>query len=297
VFIPTYIGLLAVHFVIISVFFNLYPIEILFHFLFSPFLIVNLVASFFLFLAWFLLLSFLEFKKVKNVYFNARNRTDFLKDNEIACIEGEIKVKEGYTPLISPISQQDSIFYAYGSNKVGGGMVQIKSVIKPSGEVIPLNGWLNGDYVEKREYDPTQSDLSHLFSFMMERKDSKVRESEVLKAPYFYERLEGSTQNDSFSNHKILNTLDEEMFKSNKYLEVVIPSGIYGWALGRWDAENRQLLPLPFSNIIFITQKDYRNTFLEYAQKKKKKILTQVIALIILSGIMSIPIYFPFFTW
>lgn len=296
-FISIYVSLFLVYPLIASFFLDNTPKEILVTSVFvAPlFFFLNLFVALFLFLAGFMFLTFIELRKARDAYNNARNRIGFIKDKQVVCFEGEIQPKEGWTPLLSPISQKECVVYYYGNKWVGGGSAQVKTVIKPSGETIPLNGWLSGDYVEKREYDPSKTDLNHLLSFMTKRKDKKVQEKDVAKAPYFYTIPEGTDQRDNFENHEILDSLDEENFKENKYTEIVIPSGTYGWALGRWDDNKKQLTPLKFSAHIYVIQKDYKKTFLKYISKYRRNYLIGVFSLILLAGILSLPIFLNIF--
>ncbi len=294
-YVGIYLSLLFAYPIIASFFLKLSPREILINSLITaPWsLIFNLFIALFLFLAGLLFLSFIELRKAKNAYKNARNRIGFIKDGEIVCFEGEIEPQEGLAPLISPISQTESVLYCYGNNQVGGGASQIKTVIKPSGENVPLNGWLSGEYVERKEYDPLKTNLKHLFSFMMGRKDSKVKEQDISGAPFFYSTVPSSDQKDTFSNHEILDTLSDEEFNKCKYTEIVIPVGIYGWALGRWDDKNKQLVPLRFSGFIYVIQKDYKNSFLKYISKYKMQYLLSALCLILLSIFLSLPVLAP----
>lgn len=286
-----YVSLFFVYPIIASIFLKHPIIQILADlFVALPFsFFILLFVALFLYLAIWLFLCFLELRKAKNAYINARNRIGFIKDGQVVCFEGEIEPQEGLSPLISPISRTPSVLYCYGSNQIGGGASQINTVIKPSGESIPLNGWLSGQYVDKKEYDPLKTNLQHLFSFMMERKDSEVKKQDISRAPFFYEITPGSSQRYTFTNHKILNTLSKDEFNKYKYTEIVIPTGIYGWALGRWDNKNKQLLPLKFSSYIYVIQKDYKKSFLQYISKYRKNYLLGVLLLIFLSIIISLP--------
>lgn len=294
-YVVLYVSLFFVYPIIASIFLKQSLTQILLNsFIISPLsFIFNLFIALFLYLAIWLFLSFLELRKAKDAYINARNRIGFIKDGQVVCFEGEIEPQEGLSPLISPISRTPSVLYCYGSNQIGGGASQINTVIKPSGESIPLNGWLSGQYVDKKEYDPLKTNLQHLFSFMMERKDSKVKKQDLSQAPYFYKILPGTDQRDTFSNHEILNTLSKDEFNKYKYTEIVIPTGIYGWALGRWDNKNKQLLPLKFSSFIYVIQKDYKNSFLQYISKYRRNYLLGVLALIYIAIIMSFPVLAP----
>lgn len=251
----------------------------------------NALISLFLLLAIYTILSTIELRKAKDAYNNARNRIGFIKNGQIVCFEGEIQPSDENKPLLSPISRKDCVFYCYGNKSVGGGAQQRRTVIKPSGETIPLNGWLSGEYVEKEEYDPSKTSLNHLYSFMMERKNPKVKTQDVAYAPYFYKITPGNDQRDTFSNHEILDSLNEEMFNKYKYTEIVIPSGIYGWTLGRWDAKNKQLIPLKFASYIYVIQKDYKHDFLKYISKYRTNYLLGAFSLILLAIFLSIPIF------
>ena len=175
---------------------------------------------------------------------------------------------------------------------VGGGTSQIKTVIKPSGESILLNGFLSGDYVENKEYDSSTTDLNHLFPFMMEKKDESVDEKDVATAPYYYHIPPGSNDKSTFSDHKVIGTFSEEIFKKNTYTEILIPVGMYGWVLEKWDDSNQQLLPLRFSNLIFVIEKNYKKNFLQYIGKYRRNYLIGTISLIMLSLIILAPIIF-----
>lgn len=295
IYVVLYVSLLFVYPIIASIFLK-HSLEQIFvnSLIISPLsLIFNLFIALFLFLAGWTFLSFLELRKARFAYENARNRIGFIKDGQVVCFEGEIEPRDGLTPLISPISQTASVLYCYGNNQVGGGASQINTVIKPSGESIPLNGWLSGQYVDKKEYDPLKTNLKDLFSFMMERKDSKVKKQDLSQAPYFYITGSGTNQQDAFSNHKILDTLSQEEFNKYKYTEIVIPTGIYGWALGRWDNKNKQLVPLKFSAFIYVIQKDYRDSFLKYISKYRRNYLLAVLIYVYLAIILSFPVLAP----
>lgn len=255
--------------------------------------VFNLFISFFLFLAGIMFLQFLELRKARDAYINSRNRVGFIKDGQAVCFEGEIEPKEGWSPLLSPISQKECVFYCYGNKYVGGGASQIKTVIKPSGDSIPLNGWLSGDYVENREFDPQKTKINHFFSFMMEKKSKEIKEQDVAKAPYFYKIPQGTIQKDNFVNHEILDSLDKEVFNKHEYTEILIPTGMYGWVLGRWDKKNKQLLPLRFSSSIYVIEKDYKESFLKYISKYRKRHLLGIFSLILLAIMLSLPIYLP----
>jgi hypothetical protein len=180
--------------------------------------------------------------------------------------------------------------YCYGNNHIGGGSSQIKTVVKPSGETVLLNGWLSGDYVEKKEYNPSTTDLDHLFTFMMNKKDDKTTSKDVASAPYFYDTQIPTNIKDSFSNHEVIGSLSRDSFNSCSYTEIVIPAGMYGWVLGKWDDKKHELLPLKFSNLIFVIQKDFKNSFIKYISKYRMKYITNVIVLTLLSILISIPI-------
>jgi len=259
----------------------------------SPITILgNVFATLFSFLGILLLLSYIELNSAKHAYNNARNRKEFIKDGEIVCFEGTIQPKEGWTPLISPLSQDPCVLYCYGNKQVGGGSAQIPTVIKPSGDTIPLNGLLSGMYVVNKEYDPTKTDLSHLFSFMMERCDNSVTEQDIQTAPYFYDLSPHTDRRDTFSSHKIIGSLSEETFKKNVFTEIYIPVDTYGWALGKWDDKNEELLPLKFAHNIFVIEKDYKKHFLKYIQKYRRGYLVGAISLFILSFIVTaVPLF------
>ncbi|MDD3475140.1 MAG: hypothetical protein PHP08_04595 [Candidatus Dojkabacteria bacterium] len=230
VFIILYIFLLFLYPKLASVFSQQDIFQSYFDSLFlAPFTIIaNLFVTLFLFLSGLSFLSFLELNKAKNAYKNTRNRIDFIKDEEIVCLEGTVEPKDGWSPLVSPISKQECVLYCYGNKYLGGGSSQIKTVVKPSGETILLNGWLSGDYVEKKEYDPSVTNLDHLFSFMMEKKDENVTSRDVASAPYFYGTETPTVTKDSFSNHEVIGNLSKEIFNKNSYTEIIIPTGIYG---------------------------------------------------------------------
>jgi hypothetical protein len=256
----------------------------------SPITILgNLFATLFTFLGVLLLLSYFELNKAKHAYRNARNRKDFIKDGEIVCFEGNIEPKEGWAPLLTPISKDPCVLYCYGNKLVGGGSEQIPTVIRPSGDTIPLNGLLSGVYVVHKEFDPHKVDLGYLFSFMSEKSDSSVTERDIQTAPYFYDISPHTDRRDTFSSHKVVGTLSEEKFTQKEFTEIYIPVDTYGWALGKWDDENEELLPLNFAHNIFIIEKDYKEHFLNYIQKYRRDYLVGAISLFVLSLIVTIP--------
>jgi hypothetical protein len=238
-------------------------------------------------------LSYIELNKAKHAYKNARNRKDFIKDGEIVCFEGTIQPKEGWTPLTSPISQDPCVLYCYGNKQVGGGSAQIPTVIKPSGDTIPLNGLLSGTYVVHKEFNPRKTDLSHLFSFMALKRDNSITERDIQTAPYFYDISPYTDRRDTFSSHKVIGSFSEETFKKNIFTEIYIPVDTYGWALGKWNDKNEELLPLKFTNSIFVIEKDYKKPFLKYIQKYRRNYIVGAISLFILSLMATIfPILF-----
>ncbi len=254
----------------------------------SPITILgNVFATLFSFLGILLLLSYIELNRAKHAYNSARNRKDFIKDGEVVCFEGTIQTKRGWAPLTSPISKDPCVLYCYGNKQVGGGSAQIPTVIKPSGDIIPLNGILSGVYVVHKEYDPTKTDLSHLFSFMSEKCDSSVTEQDIQTAPYFYDFSPHTDRRDTFSSHKIIGSFSKETFKKNVFTEIYIPIDTYGWVLGKWDDKNEELSPLKSTNHIFVIEKDYKKHFLKYIQRYRRNYLVQAISLFMLSFIIT----------
>jgi hypothetical protein len=249
----------------------------------------NFFATLFTFLGLILLLSYLELNKAKYAYSNTRNRKDFIKDGEIVCFEGNIEPQKGWSPLISPISKEACVLYCYGNKLVGGGSSQIPTVIKPSGDTIPLNGLLSGEYVVNKVFDPKKINLDHLFSFMLEKADPSVTNKDIQTAPYFYDISPHADRKDTFSSHKVIEPLSEENFKQEAFTEIYIPINTYGGALGKWDDKKEELKPLNFSNYIFIIEKDYKKHFLKYIQKYRRNYLIGAISLFILSLIITLP--------
>jgi hypothetical protein len=288
-FIVLFIFVFFLNPLLISILTNTSYIAILLTSLFlSPITILgNVFATLFSFLGVLLLLSYIELNKAKHAYKNTRNRKDFIKDGEIVCFEGTINPKEGWTPLTSPISQKPCVLYCYGNKQVGGGSAQIPTVIQPSGDAIPLNGLLSGEYVVHKEFDPTKTDLSHLFSFMMEKSDNSLTEQDIQTAPYFYDISPNTDRRDTFSSHKVLGTISEESFKKDIFVEIYIPVDTYGWVLGKWDDKNEELLPLKFANSIFVIEKDYKRHFLTYIKKYRRNYLIGAISLFVLSFIVT----------
>jgi hypothetical protein len=81
--------------------------------------------------------------------------------------------------------------------------------------------------------------------------------------------------------HNTVQYFTDELFLNNTYSEKYIPYGIYGWVVGKW-GENKELLPLKFSNCIFVIEKNYKKNFYEYISEQSKKYINNTVKIGIL---------------
>lgn len=233
---------------------------------YSILIIGNIVLSVFLFIFKENILAAFEIRKTKKAYENARNRVQFFHKNQIVCLEGTIEAQDPSKTLTTPITRQRAVAFSYGNPHVSGGMEQIPSVIKPAGESVALNGLLSFDYFPFKSYDPKEVNLSHFREYINQKKES-TKEVNTLDLNYLtntFPKLNAS------SFHNTVPHYNDSLFLNSKYIEKLIPYGIYGWVIGKW-GKNKELLPLKFSNCIFAVEKDYRKDFHGYISEQAQK--------------------------
>ena len=215
----------------------------------------------------------IELKKAQKEYFNSRNRIDFFQDKQIVCIEGVVEAKEGVLPLKSPITNKDCVAYSYGNVDIVGGMEFIPTVIKPAGDKIDLVGMLSVQYCNfsqfkiqnypntyfKRFIDATEYQTAQQTQEQFSNKEDSL--TFALNTPSKTEfKLHSMALNVTKEN--ISNIIEDKIFD-----ERYIANNMYAWVVGIWDKQINALVPLKYSNAIFIIEKDYKETFGEYLQK------------------------------
>lgn len=151
-------------------------------------------------------------------------------------------------------------------------MQQIPSTVKPSGENVPMNGLLSFDYFPENRYDPKLVNLSHFHEYILQKKSSTT---DVANINLGYLMNSFSKLNSS-SIHNTVPNFTDELFLNNSYTEKYIPYGIYGWVVGKWGG-GKELLPLKFSNCIFVIEKNYRKNFYEYISQQSQRYINNSI--------------------
>lgn len=151
-------------------------------------------------------------------------------------------------------------------------MQQIPSTVKPSGENVPMNGLLSFDYFPENRYDPKLVNLSHFHEYILQKKSSTT---DVANINLGYLMNSFSKLNSS-SIHNTVPNFTDELFLNNSYTEKYIPYGIYGWVVGKWGG-GKELLPLKFSNCIFVIEKNCRKNFYEYISQQSQRYINNSI--------------------
>ena len=250
-------------------------------------LIGNIVLTTFLFILKENIFAIFEIQKTKDAYTNARNRVQFFKKNEVVCLEGTIESQDPNKFLYTPITKQKTVAFSYGNPQVSGGIEQIPSSIKPSGENVPMNGLLSFDYFPENKYDPKLVNLSHFREYVLQKK-SVTTDVNSLNLGYIMNTF---PKLNSSSIHNTVPSFTDELFLNNSYTEKYIPYGIYGWVVGKW-GDKKELLPLKFSNRIFVIEKNYRKNFYEYISQQSKKYIGNTIKIgVIILFILTIFIF------
>ncbi len=245
----------------------------------------------------------IELKKAQKEYFNSRNRIDFFKDKQIVCIEGVVEPKEGVQPLKSPITNKDCVAYSYGNVDIVGGMQFIPTVIKPAGDTINLVGMLSVQYCNfaqfkiqnypntyfKRFIDSTEYQTAQQTQAQFSTKENALKFT--LNTPSKSEyKLHSMALNVSKEN--IATIIEDKLFD-----ERYIANNMYVWVVGIWNDKENTLVPLKYSNAIFIIEKDYKETFGEYLQQTISRYIGIAIFLSIFTFVFSSFMLIFFLNW